>query len=137
VTPHNKPLPKRYSTRRSSQGTLPLIQEPERYFHQRIHRIKEPPIFEDYLDSPIVEDIQYLFESASVQPTQVIMGDWLVELNRPFNFTNIQGYPHDIPEKTIDKLPTFQGNNVVSTADHWRKFKNMVNKFATNYEDVK
>jgi hypothetical protein len=40
------------------------------------------------------------------------MGDWLDEINRPFNFTNIQGYPHDILEKAIEKLPSFQGNNV-------------------------
>jgi hypothetical protein len=102
-------VPKRYSTRGSSQGTLPLIQEPEKYFHYRICKVKEAPIFQDYLDSPVVEDIRYLFESASVQSTQVIMGDWLVELNRPFNFSNIQGYPHDILEKAIEKLPSFQG----------------------------
>ena len=65
------------------------------------------------------------------------MGDWLAELNIPFDFTNIQGYPHDIPEKSIDNFPTFQGNNVLLEANHWRKFKNMANKFATNYEDVK
>jgi hypothetical protein len=33
------------------------------------------------------------------------MGDWLTELNRPFNFSNIQGYPHDHFEKGIEKFP--------------------------------
>jgi hypothetical protein len=26
---------------------------------------------------------------------------------RPLNFATIQGAPHDIPEKAIDKLPSF------------------------------
>jgi len=58
--------------------------------------IKESPFFEYYLDSLVVEDIQYVFESNSVPNTQFIMGYWLAKLNRPFNFTNIQGYPHDL-----------------------------------------
>ena len=27
---------------------------------------------------------------------------------RPRDFSKIVGYPHDVPEKTIDKLPSFK-----------------------------
>jgi hypothetical protein len=37
----------------------------------------------------------------------------------------------------IDKLPIFQGNNVVSAADHWRAFKGLIRRASNNYEDVK
>jgi hypothetical protein len=36
----------------------------------------------------------------------------LDELFQPLNFANFEGYPHDVPKRVIDKLPTFQGNNV-------------------------
>jgi hypothetical protein len=44
----------------------------------------------------------------------LIMGDLL----RPLNFAAIQGAPHAIPDKAIEKLPAFQGNNVVSANAH-------------------
>jgi hypothetical protein len=39
-------------------------------------------------------------------------------LSSPLNFAAIQGAPHDIPKKAIDKLPSFQGNNDVSVHSH-------------------
>jgi hypothetical protein len=59
------------------------------------------------------------------------MGDFIVELNRPFNFANIQGYPYDIPKKTIDKLPTFQGNNDMLAIDYWKKFRKVIKKICS------
>ena len=40
----------------------------------------------------------------------------------PLNFTNIAGQPNAIPEKAIEKLPTFQGNNAISASSHLNKF---------------
>jgi hypothetical protein len=40
----------------------------------------------------------------------------------PLNFAAIQGAFHDIPEKAIDKLLSFQGNNVVSVHSHILNF---------------
>ena len=33
---------------------------------------------------------------------------------RPCDFSKIVCYPHEVPEKAIDKLPSFQGDNVTS-----------------------
>ena len=41
---------------------------------------------------------------------------------QPFNFTQISCQPHAIPRKAIEKLPTFQGNNAISTSSHLSKF---------------
>jgi hypothetical protein len=68
---------------------------------------------------------------------QFIIDDWFVELNMSLNFENIQGYPHDILEKAIEKFPISQVNNVVSTINHWRNFKNMVTKISPNHNDIK
>ena len=38
------------------------------------------------------------------------MSDLFDDMNRHFNFTIIQGYPHDIPEKAIEEFPIFQWN---------------------------
>ena len=40
---------------------------------------------------------------------------------RPCDFSRIVGYPHEVPEKAIDKLPSFQGDNVTSAKAHIMK----------------
>jgi hypothetical protein len=42
------------------------------------------------------------------------MGDPL----SPYNFINIQGYPHIVPDKAVEKLHALQGNNDVSATSH-------------------
>ena len=37
---------------------------------------------------------------------------------KPLDFTQIAGQPHILPEKAIEKLLTFKGNNVVSVENH-------------------
>jgi hypothetical protein len=51
------------------------------------------------------------------------MGSFLT----PLNFAAIQGSPHQIPEKAIDKLPTFQGNNAISAKSHILSFDSVFN----------
>ena len=36
----------------------------------------------------------------------------------PCDFSKIVGYPHEVPEKAVDKLPSFQGDNVTSAKAH-------------------
>jgi hypothetical protein len=57
----------------------------------------------------------------------------------PLNFATIQGAPHAVPEKAIDKLPIFHGNNVVSAQAHISCFRRCVDKYCGghNEEDVK
>jgi hypothetical protein len=57
------------------------------------------------------------------------------------DFFAINGYPHDLPEKAIEKLPSFQGNNAVSAKSHPKAFYSCINKWcsgaAHNQGDVK
>jgi hypothetical protein len=55
------------------------------------------------------------------------------------NFASIQGYSHPIPNKAIEKFPSFQGNNVVSSNTHVPNFNLCAMKWCNshNYEDVK
>ena len=47
------------------------------------------------------------------------MGEFFTQLN----FTQIAGQPHDIPEKAIDKLMTYNGTDAsVSAEQHLRNF---------------
>ena len=49
----------------------------------------------------------------------------MVNYYRPCDFSKIVGYPHEFPKKTIDKLPSFQGDNVTSAKAHIKKFQFM------------
>jgi hypothetical protein len=57
----------------------------------------------------------------------------------PCDFSAINNYPHAIPEKAIEKLPSFQGNNAISAKMHVKSFMRCINKWcaAHDYEDVK
>ena len=44
------------------------------------------------------------------------------DLFAPFDFSAIAGYPHALPEKTLEKLPTFQGNNAINAKTHIKAF---------------
>jgi hypothetical protein len=58
---------------------------------------------------------------------------------RPLNFAAIQGSPHAVPEKAIDKLPIFQGNNAISAKTHILNFNICVERYCRGHdeEDVK
>ena len=60
----------------------------------------------------------------------------------PCDFTNIPGYPNFIPDEAIeaiDELPSFLGNNAITTETHLRNFHLCVSKWChdINHEDVK
>ena len=64
------------------------------------------------------------------------MGEFFTQLN----FTQIAGQPHDIPEKAIDKLMTFNGTDAsISAEQHIRNFSRHFGSYvrgANKYEDV-
>jgi hypothetical protein len=95
---------KRYPTETSSQGLVHPNPKLERYFRRRVNKKQTS----NNLDlDPIVEDIRCLFENiVSVN----MVAPWLDEIYKPLDFSNINGYPNDVPKKVIEKLPTFQGN---------------------------
>ena len=60
-------------------------------------------------------------------------------LFKPLDYFAIIGQPHNIPDKAIEKVPSFYGNNVISTKSHLLAFTQCYNKWChnVNHEDVK
>jgi hypothetical protein len=116
ATPLNNSV-KRYPTRSTSQGLFCPFPEPEQVYRRRLNRLPPRRLHLEHLGDEALTDIQYLFPNNN-QPTvnnptpnpNLNMGSFLT----PLNFAAIQGSPHQVPEKAIDKLPTFQGNNAIS-----------------------
>jgi hypothetical protein len=141
ATPLNKSV-KRYTTRRTTQGLIYSFPEPEQVYRRRINLLPPRRLLLDNLGDEALTDIQYLFQNNN-QPTvnnptpnpNLTMSIFL----RPLNFAAIQGAPHAVPEKAIDKLPTFQGNNAISAKSHIFNFEMCVQKYCRghNQEDVK
>ena len=141
ATPSNNSI-KRYPTRSTSQGLFFPFPEPEQVYRRRVNRLPPRRLHLEHLGDEALTDIQYLFPNNN-QPTvnnpipnpNLNMGSFLT----PLNFAAIQGYPHQIPEKAIDKLPAFQGDNATSAKSHISKFDMCLTKFCRGHdeEDVK
>jgi hypothetical protein len=114
--------------------------KPEQVYRRRLNRLAPRSLFES-LREEALNDIQYLFQTNN-QPTvnnsinnpNILMATFL----SPLNFAAIQGSPHDVPEKDIDKLPIFHGNNAISANAHITSFHRCVDKYCQghNEEDV-
>jgi hypothetical protein len=50
------------------------------------------------------------------------------DLYKPCDFTSINGYPHTLPEKALENLPSFQGNNAITAKAHMKAILLCVNK---------
>ena len=65
----------------------------------------------------------------------------MTELFKPLDFSQIGGAPHAIPKDAIKKIPIFEGNNVITTMSHLRKFENHLvsycNDASHDHDDVK
>ena len=61
------------------------------------------------------------------------------DLFKPCDFSNIVGYPHVLPDKAIEKLPSFQGDKTVNVKSHILRFNICLAKCCNTheYEDVK
>jgi hypothetical protein len=141
ATPLNNSV-KRYPTRSNSLGLICPFSEPEQVYRGRINRLPPRRLHLEHLGDEALTDIQYLFPNNN-QPTinnptpnpNLNMGSFLT----PLNFAAIQGSPHQIPEKAIDKLPSFQGNNAISAKSHILSFEKCVQLYCRGHseEDVK
>ena len=62
-----------------------------------------------------------------------------MDFYKPCDFSNVVGYPHDIPEMAIDKLPSFQSDSSTNVKSHITKFNCCIAKWcmAHDHEDVK
>jgi hypothetical protein len=141
ATPLKKSV-RKYTTRSTAQGLIYSFPEPEKVYRRRLNRLAPRRLLLDNLGEEALTDIQYLFQNNN-QPTvnnpttnpNLTMSIFL----RPLNFAAIQGSPHAVPEKAIDKLPTFQGNNAISAKSHILNFQMCVQKYCGghDHEDVK
>jgi len=110
--------------------------EPEKVYRRRINKFAPRRLLESLGEEEIF-DIHILF--AHNNPTTTNFNSTMGYLLRPCNFANIQGSPHAIHDKAIEKLPAFHGNNVVSARSHILNFELSVSKWCNghNHEDVK
>jgi hypothetical protein len=139
ATPLKKSV--KYTTRSTSQGVTYSFPEPEKVYRRRLNHLA-PRRLLDSLGEEALTDIQYLLQTNN-QPTvnnptnnpNATMSTFL----SPLNFAVIQGAPHDVPEKAIDKLHIFLGNNAISVNSHISSFHKCVEKYCRghNKEDVK
>jgi hypothetical protein len=123
----------KYSTRRNSQGLANFIPEPQKVYRRRLAKLASHRIL-DQLASESISDIHFLFY---LNFERKEMDDYF----SPLDFSTINGYPHALPEKAIEKLPSFQGNNVVTAKSHIKLFSLCINKWcsgaAHNHQDIK
>jgi len=131
VAPPLNPNFARVSTRRNSSGLVSPSLDPKRVFTERLKRLSHSRALAS-LGQEAIFDIHLLFQG---QVEHNIMND----IFSPCKFNNINGYPHNIPDKAIEKLPYFQDNNAISAASHVKNFNVCIFKWCNvaNYEDVK
>jgi hypothetical protein len=133
---------RKYTSRSTTQGLIYSFPEPEKVYRRRINRLPPRRLLLDNLGDEALTDIQYLFQNNN-QPTvnnptpnpNLTMSIFL----RPLNFAAIQGSPHVVLDRAIDKLPAFQGNNAISAKSHILNFQICVQKYCRGHdeEDVK
>lgn len=103
--------------------------DPKRPLRARLHMLSSRTLLVN-LGQEALCDIHSLFLNLPILDIMDIYG--------PLNFANIQGYPHNLPNNGLDKLPVFQGNNAITVKNHLYTFQTWWAKFAhvQNYEDV-
>jgi hypothetical protein len=107
ATPLNKYV--RYITRSIAQGLIYSFPKPKFFYRRRLHHLLLRRLLE-IIGEEALTDIQFLFQTNNQpsvnNPTNTPNPTMSVFL-RHLNFAAIQGAPHQVPEKAIDKLPTF------------------------------
>jgi hypothetical protein len=139
ATPLNSSV--RYPTRSNLQGLVDALLEPERVYRRRVN-ILSPRRLLDSLGEETIFDIHLLFSDNNPTTVNTTTPNSNVTMSmflRPLNFASIQGAPHVIPDKAIEKLPCFSGYNVVSVNSHVLNFDLCVLKYCRGHdeEDVK
>ena len=100
-----------------------FIPDPEKVYRKRLNKPASRRILAE-LGSEFVSDIHLLFPKnlENLQNNNCFL-DTMGEFFTQLNFTQIAGQPHDIPEKAIDKLMTYNGTDAsVSAEQHIRNF---------------
>jgi hypothetical protein len=96
----------------NSQGIVDLVPEPEIYCKIRKYRHKRREL-NSQLGLESVQDIRSLFVDNSSFLTQSQRDSpRLIDLYKPFDFTNIVGQPHDLPT-SLEKMHVFMVTKVL------------------------
>jgi hypothetical protein len=99
----------RYPIRSNLQGLVDALHEPERVYRRRVNRLS-PCRLLDSLGEEAIFDIHHLFldnNPTIVNTTTTNPNLIMSNLLRPLNFETIQGAPHAILDKIVDRLPSF------------------------------
>jgi hypothetical protein len=111
--------------------------EPEKVYRRRLND-HDPRRLLESLGEEALTNIQYLFQTNN-QPTVNIPTNnpnaTMSTFLSPLNFAAIKGAPHDVPKKSIDKLPIFQGNNAISANSHISSFHRCVEKYCRGHNE--
>jgi hypothetical protein len=115
--------------------------EPEKVYRRRLNHLA-PRRLHESIGEEALTDIQFLFQTnnpPTVNTTTTNSNVTMSMFTRPLNFAAIQGAPNAIPDKAIEKLDCFLGNNVVSAHSHIVSFELCVDKWCYGHgeEDVK
>jgi hypothetical protein len=97
VTPSIPNTTKGYSTRRNTQCILHLVPEHELIYHRRKHRLQAREVNNNVEFENLYDIIISSIDSSSL--TQII-APWSTYSYKPFDFSNIAGYLHDMPSYT-------------------------------------
>ena len=97
---------------------LQFILEPEKAYHRRKSKLASRKILDD-LSSKSILDIHLLFvDTSQSNNSHSTMGT----LFKPLDFFAVIGQPHNIPNKAIEKVPSFYGNDAITVKSHLLAF---------------
>jgi hypothetical protein len=134
VTPPKENTTKRYTTRKNTQGKLPLVPELDFICKRRKYKLKTREV-NNQLGFESLQDIQRLFVDSSFLMQVQMDAPWLTNYFKPFDFSNIAGQPHDMPT-SLEKFPLFHGDNVIGAKEHWDAFIDHITTLGVCHLDV-
>ena len=113
---------------------------PKKVYRRRLNKLASRRILEE-LGYESVSDIHLLFQEnlENFENNNCFLST-MCEFFTQLNFTQIAGQPHDVPEKAIDKLMTFNGTDASTSAEqHIRNFSRHYGSYVSGtdkHEDV-
>ena len=97
---------------------LQFIPEPEKVYHRRKSKLASRKILDD-LSSESILDIHLLFvDTSQSNNSHSTMGT----LFKPLDYSAVIGQPHNIPDKSIEKVPSFYGSVAIIANFHLLAF---------------
>jgi len=135
MSPLKENTKKMYATRKNTQGKIFFISEFDFICKRRKYKFKTRPKVNNQLGFESLKCICRLFVYSSLL-TQVQMATpWLKNSFKSFDFSNIAGQPHDMPNY-LEKLPLFHGDNSIGDKEHWDEYIDHITTHRVCHIDV-